>query len=288
MLGFIFILASVILQAFALSRVSFQFSSGEVMIFSTTSFFLCSIFFLCKLVATKKLNLTKEKVLSLAKMNLYTFLAFFSFHLALTYIPASSAALFESAVAVVVVSVVTREALGRLAQAFTIALLTLLFAIKANVMDAALLLGLVLAALAGIGAALISLKSNAKFMGDLSIDEILAFRFLLSGIAAMGVIFSTGARLGGEVGLAEVAGLSVFGFVLPFFLLQKGMEITKPVLTVCMLSVIPAISYLFESALYSEPSIQEVMLISSSVAFIVWFSIADIIKTRTKPVSVET
>ncbi|MFA0123619.1 hypothetical protein AB4400_19730, partial [Vibrio sp. 10N.261.48.A2] len=90
MLGFVFILASVTLQAFALSRVSFQFSSGEIMIFSATSFFLCSIFFLCKLVVTKKLNLTREKVLSLAKMNLYTLLAFFSFHLALTYIPASS------------------------------------------------------------------------------------------------------------------------------------------------------------------------------------------------------
>jgi len=76
------------------------------------------------------------------------------------------------------------------------------------VMDAALLLGLVLAALAGIGAALISLKSNAKFMGDLSIDEILAFRFLLSGVVATGVAFSTGASLGGEVGLAEVFGLS--------------------------------------------------------------------------------
>ncbi len=31
MLGFVFILASVTLQAFALSRVSFQFSSGEIM-----------------------------------------------------------------------------------------------------------------------------------------------------------------------------------------------------------------------------------------------------------------
>ncbi|WP_234498154.1 hypothetical protein [Vibrio maritimus] len=224
----------------------------------------------------------------MAKMNLYTLLAFFSFHLALIYIPASSAALFESAVAVVVVSVITRESVGRLAQALTIALLTLLFAVKVNAIEAALLLGLVLAALAGIGAALISLKSNAKFMGDLSIDEILAFRFLLSGIVATGVVFSTGASLSEEVGLVEVSGLSIFGFVLPFFLLQKGMEVTKPVLTVCMLSVIPAISYLFESALYSEPSIQEVMLICSSVTLIAWFSISDIIKTRTKSVSVGT
>ncbi|SON52077.1 hypothetical protein [Vibrio tapetis] len=101
-------------------------------------------------------------------------------------------------------------------------------------MDATLLLGLVLAALAGIGSALISLKSNAKFMGDLSIDEILAFRFLLSGVVATEVAFSTGASIGGEVGVIEVFVLSVFGFVLPFFLLQKGMEVTKPVLTVCM------------------------------------------------------
>lgn len=288
MLGFVFILASVTLQAFALSRVSFQFSSGEIMIFSAASFFLCSLFFLCKLIVSNNLNLTREKVLSLTKMNLYTLLAFFSFHLALTYIPASSAALFESAIAVVVVSVLTRESLGRLAQAFTIALLTLLFAIKANTVETVLLLGLILAAFAGIGAALISLKSNAKFMGNLSIDEILAFRFLLSGVVATGVVFTTGASLSEEVGLAEVSGLSIFGFVLPFFLLQKGMEVTKPVLTVCMLSVIPAISYLFESVLYSEPSIQEVMLIFSSVTLIVWFSISDIIKNRTKSVSVST
>lgn len=284
MLGFVFILASVTLQAFALSRVSFQFSSGEIMIFSAASFFLCSIFFLFKLMVTRNLNLNKEKVVSLTKMNVYTLLAFFSFHLALIYIPASSAALFESAVAVVAVSVFTRESFGRLAQASTIVLLTLLFALKANVMNVALLVGLVLAAFAGIGAALISLKSNAKFMGDLSIDEILAFRFLLSGIVALGVVLSTGDSLSGEVSLLEVLGLSVFGFVLPFFLLQKGMEVTKPVLTVCMLSVIPAISYLFESVLYSKPSAQEVMLISCSVALIIWFSISDIIKTRTQSV----
>ncbi|GAL10889.1 hypothetical protein JCM19233_1874 [Vibrio astriarenae] len=221
MLGFVFILASVTLQAFALSRVSFQFSSGEIMIFSAASFFLCSLFFLCKLIVSNNLNLTREKVLSLTKMNLYTLLAFFSFHLALTYIPASSAALFESAIAVVVVSVLTRESLGRLAQAFTIALLTLLFAIKANTVETVLLLGLILAAFAGIGAALISLKSNAKFMGNLSIDEILAFRFLLSGVVATGVVFTTGASLSEEVGLAEVSGLSIFGFVLPFFFTSK-------------------------------------------------------------------
>ncbi|TFH89417.1 hypothetical protein [Vibrio ouci] len=272
MLGLGLIVASVALQAFALSRVSFQLGNQEIMAFSSMSFFLCSFVFFCKLIVSKPLVIDRVKVIALAKMNVYTLLAFLAFHLALMYLPASSAALIEASIALVVVSILTRESLTRLLQAVAIVMVTLAFAFHTNDMDQPFIVGLLLSGVAGIGAAVISFKSHSDNMGYLSVDEMLAFRFLLSGAIATLLVISTDSDVAYNIDYGNILPLSLFGFVLPFYLLQKGMEVTRPILTVCMLSIIPATSYLFESILYRHASVIESGLMGLAVLLILTYS----------------
>ncbi|MBW3695504.1 hypothetical protein EK599_07340 [Vibrio sp. T187] len=284
MIGISFIVASVTLQAFVLSKVSYQFSSAEVMTFSALSFFLCSLLFGLKLQLKGKVKITKEKARCIATLNVHTLLAFGAFHLALIFLPASSAALFETSIALLVVAILTKESQNRILQTILIIAFTLGFVFAANVLNTDLMQGILLAALAGVGAATISVRSNRENSNVLSTDEALAYRFVLSALATFSFLYMFDSGMQVPVSYFEVVLLSLFGFVAPFFLLQKGMEVTKPALTISLLSIIPVISYFFESIFYSSPSLIEMVLITSAILLIVLYSIRGFIK-QTKATS---
>ncbi|MDA9556045.1 hypothetical protein N9R79_00890 [Vibrio sp.] len=272
MVGILFIVASVTLQAFVLSKISYQFSSAEVMTFSVFSFLLCTLIFGLKLLLKGQINITKKKGMNITILNIHTLLAFGSFHLALIFLPASSAALFETSIALLAIALLTKEIPNRILQTCVIIAFTLGFILAANAFSVELIQGAILSALAGVGAATISVRSNHEHNKVLSTDEALAYRFILSGVVVLSALYFSGSGLQFSVSYIEVVLLSLFGFVLPFYLLQKGMAVTKPVLTISMLSVIPVVSYLFESVFYASTSLIELTLMSCSIILIILYS----------------
>lgn len=80
MTGVLLVFDSVLLQSFVPSTVSFTLDDHDILIFSALSFFLCTVVFLTKLHFSGGVRIDKPKAKKLIKLNLYTALAFFTFH----------------------------------------------------------------------------------------------------------------------------------------------------------------------------------------------------------------
>ncbi|WP_051940468.1 DMT family transporter [Stenoxybacter acetivorans] len=109
------------------------------------------------------------------------------------------------------------------------------------------LLGLGAAFIGGFGQVLTTLSTKKLANQNWSASQIMAHRFyLLTAVAAVVALNSTGLLLNSPAGMVSVGTVSVLGILVPLWLLQKGIIISSPFTVSVLLSLGPLMTLLFQ------------------------------------------
>ena len=197
-------------------------------------------------------------------LNVVTLVTFGAFYLSLLWLPGSFAAGVEMAVAPCM-TLVIGAVRGQSAKLRSWLLAAALLAVSAAFgwsQEASsfhgvrgLVTGVVLAALAGTGTACLAVIS--RHLGDAGVNasDLMATRYHLTYVAAFVVALSaSGASLATVSAFAWLAPLGLAAVVLPLSLIQFGMMRTSPLISVVIMSFVPAASFVVEVAAFGHPS----------------------------------
>ncbi|MGB8667758.1 MAG: hypothetical protein WCD24_23895 [Serratia inhibens] len=109
------------------------------------------------------------------------------------------------------------------------------------------LLGLGAAFIGGFGQVLTTLSTKKLAKQNWSASQIMAHRFyLLTAVAAVVALNSTGLQLDSPASMVSVGAVSVLGILVPLWLLQKGIIISSPFTVSVLLSLGPLMTLLFQ------------------------------------------
>ena len=252
---FLYIIASVVMQAFSYGYVSRTMDRPSNLLFVILAFLSCTVFYFL-LARKQKQNIKKKDIAPLALLNIGTAVAFVAFYASISLTQASVASLVEAAVGplwIVIFSRSLRNGSGQwreLAVA-TIVLACAVFSATTTMQTYTIAdgLGLALALMAGGGAALVAIWSRKADALGISPQLILAHRFHGTYLVALALLMFHGGVNIDASHLARDFLIACFGVVGPMYLLQLGMQRCEPIATMLCLSVVPLATYGFELAL---------------------------------------
>ncbi|MDV8024803.1 hypothetical protein [Rhodococcus sp. IEGM 1330] len=281
------IVVAVVMQAFVQGVMTESVNTSGSVVFSTLAFATAAAVFglIDRLRVSDRAPVSREVRLSMIWMNVATAVTFLSFYVSISLIPASTTSSIESAVgpaALIVIALAVlrrREWRGNFELLLVAAMMVIGMLLAGrtwqvsdpSVGSAETVAGLLLAATAGIGMAVVVLLSKNLGRKRISPVWVTAHRFHLTYVAAGMTLLFSGARMPDAV---EVAMLFVFGIlavVIPLFLLQVGVQRAEPLPAIATIALLPGLTWLTQLAAGQSPDIASLILIlavvTASVAF---------------------
>ncbi|MGI5214376.1 EamA family transporter [Plantactinospora sp. CA-290183] len=257
---------AVVLQAGSSGFLSGRLDGTQSLLFSTVAFALATVVFTAvERVVRPGLRgngLTLRTHLKpMAYMNVLTAVTFIGFYLSLAYVPASLAISVETAIGPLVIALANRVIRRRpgpasdylVGSALIICSAGLALRLPSGSTDdlstGALVIGVGLALLAGVGAAGLALLSERLGQLNVAPVTVTANRFHLTYLAALVLLAlepPTLSDVRSQVPLLLV--LAVVAVVVPLYLLQVGLQRADPLKAMTLVTTMPGMTYLAQVA----------------------------------------
>ncbi|WP_428944703.1 EamA family transporter [Pantoea sp. FN060301] len=274
------IVLSVLMQSFAYGFITKRMGSDSILIFVMVAFITCSLFYFL-LSRLRKITPSKAQIPCLISLNISTALAFLSFYISITLIPASVATLLEAAAGPLWV-IIIGAAFARKKVHLT-SVVTSLVVMTCGIVSVCIIseenfsfqtgAGIFLAVAAALGAALVAWSSKSAESLDISPIIVLAWRFHLTWILSFIIYLVTPAEKVTSGDVLNSLWLVFIGVVMPMYFMQIGMQKSSPLVTMMCLSMLPLITYIFEVSLGSNVNVYLLMAFSVGIGasfFQVW------------------
>ncbi|GAP48274.1 hypothetical protein [Streptomyces azureus] len=257
------IIGAVLLQAAAYGWLSGRYDTSGSLYLTCSGFALAALIFNVVHLARRRIDGGERQQPAaglLLAMNVVTAVTFLGFYVSLAWIPSALASGVEAAVGPLAVALLGLAGYGRRATAkgwlASAALIVPGAAVAVSLGDGAtsgngLLLGLILVVVAGFGASALAVISAE--LGRRGVDPVrtTAHRFhltYLAGGALLAVEGGPGPRWLAELPVMLITGLTAV--TVPLFLLQFGIQRTDPMLAMVLLTTVPGLTYLAETAFH--------------------------------------
>lgn len=247
------IVLSVLMQSLAYGFMTKNMSSDSILIFVTVAFLTCSaVYFLISKL--RGIKLSRPQVPCIIRLNVSTALAFVSFYISITLIPASIATLLEAAAGplwIIIIGVTFSRKKVFLTSIITSMLVMLcgvvsVCIISEKIISFQVIMGIFLAIAAALGAALVAWNSEKAELLSLSPIIVLAWRFHLTWFLSLVIYAFIPVEKITSGDIFNSLWLVLVGVVLPMYFMQKGMQKSSPLITMMCLSMLPLITYIFE------------------------------------------
>lgn len=281
------ILAAVAVQAVVQGIMSGRVSASESMIFSAMAFATAAAVFgvIDKLRPSEAGPAPRGARVSMIWMNVATATTFLSFYVSISLVPASTTSSIESALGPVALMVIARVVAGRRnwhgrIELILVAVMVgfgLLLAYRTWQLSASstgsvrTIAGLLLAAVAGNGMAVVVLLSKA--LGDSGISPVwvTAHRFHLTYVLAAVAWLFGGTPMPDAGELTTLFVFGVLAVVVSLFVLQVGVQRAEPLAAIAIIALLPGLTWLTQVADGQPPDLVSLGLIVgvvlASVAF---------------------
>ncbi|MDN3295060.1 hypothetical protein QWM81_13550 [Streptomyces ficellus] len=255
------IIASLMLQAGTEGYLTGRVEVGDSLLFSFAAFAVTSLVFTGALLLRRALGgepvapapAHRPAALRLVlAMNVATAVTFLGFYVALPWVPAVLANSVMAGVGPLAVAVLDpRHRTSPAGWARAVALLAASLVVAAWTHDGggaagfAVLPGLLLVLLAGFGAAYIAQLSSRLAGVGAPPAWVTAHRFHLTYAAAALLLLTreAGPAAGGGLSLPATALAAIAGVTVPLYLLQIGLQRTRPVIAMVLLTTLPGLAY---------------------------------------------
>jgi hypothetical protein len=240
------------MQSVAYAYITRNMAEWATLQFVFFAFLSCSLFY-GLLSGRRSIELGRTQVKYLLLLNVWTALAFVSFYWAIAFVPGSIVSLMEAAVGPLWIiglslrSETIQPDKARIGVAAAVTLLAFLAAYSSgNLESVQHVYGMILAVVAGCGAALVAKYSRQSSSVRIAPAVVLAHRFHLTYLVAAGLLCFNMTWSVNSATLWITVLLGFIGVVLPLYLLQIGMSRCEPIVTMFSLTLIPLITYCFE------------------------------------------
>ncbi len=285
------IMASVLLQSGVYGFVSGRLGSTDSLALSCAGFGAAAVVFNAVLLVRRRRAGRGGAPVApppgagrlLLAMNVVTAVTFLSFYAALSWIPSALATGIETAIGPAVLALLGLAGIGRRATApgwAAAGLLVVLggaiawsFTGDGGMRSAGAAAGIGLVLVAGIGASVLALVSAE--LGRRGIDPVhaTAHRFhltFLCGGALLLVVGGTSAVRSADWPALLVTG--VLAVTVPLFLLQRGLQGADPMVAMVLLTTLPGVTYLAETAFHGGFDGLSFALICALMAVALWYA----------------
>ncbi|MFI6093547.1 hypothetical protein [Streptomyces sp. NPDC051218] len=279
------IVASVLLQAGVYGFVSGTLDSSGSLALSCAGFGAAAVLFNTVLLA-RRLRRGPTAVAPgtrglLVAMNVVTAVTFLSFYASLTWVPATLATGVETAMGPIVIALLGLAGRGRRVsrQGWLAAVVLVLLGVALGQRFAAdsafgpgVAAGLVLVVAAGVGAPVLALLSAE--LGRRGVDPVYvtAHRFHLTYLCGGVLLFLVGGP-GGDwtTKLPTMLFTGVLAVTLPLFALQAGLQRIDPMVAMVLLTTLPGVTYLAETAFHGSFDAVSLAQICALILVAVWY-----------------
>lgn len=247
------IVLSMLMQSFSYGFMTKNMGPNAILIFVSVAFMTCSaVYFMIS--KFKKIKVSRAQIPCLIKLNVSTALAFVSFYISITLIPASIATLLEAAAGplwVIIIGAVFCKKRVVLTSVITSMLvmfcgIVAVCIISEEKLSFQAIMGISLAIAAALGAALVAWNSDSAESLSLSPTIVLAWRFHLTWILSLIIYALIPVEKITNGDIFNSLWLMLVGVVLPMYFMQTGMQKSSPLITMMCLSMLPLITYIFE------------------------------------------
>ncbi|GAA2309452.1 hypothetical protein GCM10010234_61790 [Streptomyces hawaiiensis] len=279
------IVVSVLLQAGVYGFVSGTLDSSGSLALSCAGFGAAAVLFNTVLLA-RRLRRGRTPVAPgtrglLMAMNVVTAVTFLSFYASLTWVPATLATGVETAIGPIVLGLLGLAGQGRRVSRqgwFAAVVLVLLGVAIAHrfTADSAVgpgtAAGLALVIVAGVGAPVLALLSAE--LGRRGVDPVYvtAHRFHLTYLCGGLLLLLVGGPGGDHTGeLLTMLLTGVLAVTLPLFALQAGLQRTDPMVAMVLLTTLPGVTYLAETAFHGSFDAVALAQICALILVAVWY-----------------
>lgn len=279
------IIGSVLLQAGVYGFVSGTLDSHGSLALSCAGFGAAAVLFNTVLLA-RRLRRGRTAAVPgtrglLVAMNVVTAVTFLSFYASLTWVPATLATGVETAMGPIVLALLGLAGQGRRVsrQGWYAAVVLVLLGVAIGqrfTADGAVgpgtAAGLALVVVAGVGAPLLALVSAE--LGRRGVDPVYvtAHRFHLTYLCGGLLLLLVGGPGGNWTReLLTMLVTGVFAVTLPLFALQAGLQRTDPMVAMVLLTTLPGVTYLAETAFHGSFDAVALALICALILVAVWY-----------------
>ncbi len=261
--GSLIVTVAIALQALSNGLLSGNLSGAQSVLLSFTAFSTSALVF--GVVAHFRAGGQRQRLRGTALrlmvlLNVATAVTFLGFYWSLSVVPAPLAAAVETGIGPFAMACFrirtssgarrrTELGLGMLALLLALSVAGRVASVGKAESPALLLAGVGVAAIAGCSAAGIAVLSHRLGQLQISPVRVTAHRFHLTYLLALAVLVFGSQPAGGWAGsrVAFIASVAVLGAALPLFLLQIGMQKTKPMMVTLLASAVPSLTYLMAS-----------------------------------------
>jgi drug/metabolite transporter (DMT)-like permease len=279
------IVASVLLQAGVYGFVSGSLDSSGSLALSCAGFGAAAVLFNTVLLVRR---LRRGRTVTapgtrglLVAMNIVTAVTFLSFYASLTWVPATLATGVETAMGPIVLALLGLAGQGRRVsrQGWCAAAVLVLLGVAIGqrfTADSAVgpgaAAGLVLVIVAGVGAPVLALLSTELGRRDVDPVYVTAHRFHLTYLCGGLLLFLVGGPGGNWTGeLLTMLFTGVLAVTLPLFALQTGLQRTDPMVAMVLLTTLPGVTYLAETAFHGSFDAVALAEICALILVAVWY-----------------
>ncbi|MFF5372886.1 hypothetical protein [Streptomyces sp. NPDC013187] len=279
------IVASVLLQAGVYGFVSGTLDSSGSLALSCAGFGAAAVLFNTVLLA-RRLRRGRTPAAPgtrglLMAMNVVTAVTFLSFYASLTWVPATLATGVETAIGPIVLGLLGLAGQGRRVsrQGWFAAVVLVLLGVAIGqrfTADGAVgpgtAVGLALVIVAGVGAPVLALLSAE--LGRRGVDPVYvtAHRFHLTYLCGGLLLLLVGGPGGDHTGeLLTMLLTGVLAVTLPLFALQAGLQRTDPMVAMVLLTTLPGVTYLAETAFHGSFDAVALAQICALILVAVWY-----------------
>lgn len=268
------------MQSFSYGFITKKIGSDSILIFVMLAFMSCSTFYYI-LSKFRKIKVSKVQIPCLIRLNISTALAFISFYISITLIPASIATLLEAAAGplwIIIIGVLFSGKKIHLTSLVTSTAVMLCGIVSVCILTKEnfsydIITGIFLAVAAALGAALVAWNSKNAELLKISPIIVLAWRFHLTWILSLIIYLATSSEKVMSSDVLTSLWLVLLGVVLPMYFMQIGMQKSSPLVTMMCLSMLPIITYFFEVSFGSKINFYLLLAFSVGIAssiFQIW------------------
>ncbi|MFD3497962.1 hypothetical protein ACFWWT_19925 [Streptomyces sp. NPDC058676] len=282
----LYIVTSVLLQAGVYGFVSGTLDSSGSLALSCAGFAAAAVLFntvlLVRRMRSGPVGVTAPPARGLlVAMNVVTAVTFLSFYASLTWVPATLATGVETAMGPIVLALLGLAGQGRRVsrQGWFAAVVLVLLGVAVGqrftedgAFGPGVVSGLALVVVAGVGAPVLALISAE--LGRQGVDPVYvtAHRFHLTYVCGgllLLLVGGPGSDWTGELPTMLLTG--VLAVTLPLFALQAGLQRTDPMVAIVLLTTLPGITYLAETAFHGSFDAVSLAEICALILVAVWY-----------------